>query len=103
MQPQPLFRPQAVQHATHATAGSILLARPLRFSLLVGFFSALVAILLAFIGLSTYTRKAQVIGILLPSQGLIRLYPAHGGVLVTRHVREGQSVRAGDPLFVIAN
>src|SRR4051812_23306082 len=48
-------------------------------------------------------RDTQVIGILLPSQGLIRLFPAHGGVVVTRHVQEGQSVHAGDPLFVVAN
>src|SRR3954462_12253714 len=103
MQASPLFRQQAVLHATHATTGSILLARPLRFSLLVGLFTAALAILLIFIALSTYTRKAQVIGILLPSQGLIRLFPAHGGVVVTRHVQEGQSVHAGDPLFVVAN
>ena len=99
----PLFRPEALHHAGHAPIGSILLARPLRFSLLIALFTAIVAALLTFIAVSTYTRKAQVVGILLPSQGLIRLYPAHGGVLLTRHVGEGQSVHAGDPLFVITN
>ena len=99
----PLFRPEAVHHAGHASIGSILLARPLRFSFLVALFTAIVAALLTFIALSTYTRKAQVIGILLPSQGLIRLFPAHGGIVILRHVQEGQSVYAGDPLFVIAN
>jgi membrane fusion protein len=39
---------------------------------------------------------------LVPDRGLIRLLAPQSATVVERHVREGQSVRAGDELFVLA-
>jgi membrane fusion protein len=49
-----------------------------------------------------YTRKAHVSGYLVPSKGVIKVYAPGAGTVVTRHVREGQRVRRGDPLFVLS-
>lgn len=98
-----LFRPQALAHAGGSPLGSIVLARPPGWRALTLAACAVVAMVLTFLVLGTYTRKAQVVGVLLPSQGLIRVLPAHAGIVAARHVREGQSVRAGDALFLVTN
>ena len=49
-----------------------------------------------------YTRKATVDGTLVPDRGLIRLVPAEAAVVVERRAQEGQAVKAGDVLFVLA-
>ena len=98
-----LFRTEMREVAGGRSLGSVLLTRPLSFSVLTAFFTAILAALLAFFAGSTYTRKAQVVGVLLPSQGLIRLLPAHGGIVVQRYVEEGQAVHAGDRLFLVTS
>lgn len=60
------------------------------------------AAIAAFLTLGHYTRKATVSGVLTPDLGLIRLVPAVAGTVVERRVAEGQSVAAGDVLFVLA-
>ncbi len=52
--------------------------------------------------LAHYTRKATVQGVLAPDRGLIRLVPSVSGTVTERRVSEGQSVKAGDVLFVLA-
>ncbi|WP_427913575.1 HlyD family secretion protein [Ramlibacter sp. MMS24-I3-19] len=99
----PLFRPQAVAHAAGSPLGRIVLARPPGWLALTFAACLVVAVVLVYLGLGTYTRKAQVMGVLLPSHGLIRVLPAHAGVVAARHVHEGQSVRAGDALFLVTN
>src|SRR5689334_20035809 len=98
-----LFRPQALAHASGSPLGSIVLARPPGWRVLTLAACAVMVFVLAFLVLGTYTRKAQVVGVLLPSQGLIRVLPAHAGVVAARHVREGQPVHAGDALFLVTN
>jgi membrane fusion protein len=49
-----------------------------------------------------YTRKQHLAGVLIPDQGLIRIVPPVDGTVVSVTVREGQTVRAGDTLFVLA-
>ena len=58
------------------------------------------ALLLAF---GSYTRRSTVVGQLLPSQGLIRVTAPQAGRVIERPVREGQSVRKGDVLYVISS
>lgn len=56
----------------------------------------------AFLFLAHYTRKATSLGVVVPDLGLIRLVPAAAGSVLERRVAEGQVVRAGDVLFVLA-
>lgn len=98
-----LFRSQAVAHAAGSPLGRIVLARPPGWRALTLCACVVMLAIAAFITVGTYTRKAQVLGVLLPSAGLIRVVPAHAGVVAARHVQEGQAVRAGDPLFLISS
>jgi membrane fusion protein len=102
MRMRQLFRPEAIEARRQPGLGSVQLVRPLLLSwLTVG---ALCAALLvgAFLALATYTRKATTQGVLVPDRGLIRLVPTAAGTVLERHAAEGQAVKAGDVLFVLA-
>lgn len=55
-----------------------------------------------FLSLAGYTRKASVAGVLVPDRGLIRMVPTQAGTVVERRAAEGQTVHAGDVLFVLS-
>lgn len=96
-----LFRPEAVEHRSHQWLGGVRLVRPWPLSVLTA--GVLIAALAvgAWLTFGEYTRKAQVSGVLVPDRGLIRLVPSVAGTVVERRVTEGQTVRAGDVLFVV--
>ena len=97
-----LFRPEAVAAQQSSWLGGVRLVRPLSLSAMtVGGTLAVVAVAL-FLSLAQYTRKTTVGGMLVPDRGMIRLVPADVGTVLERRVSEGQSVAAGDVLFVLA-
>lgn len=99
---RPLFRSEALLAQQQQALGGVQLVRPLALSwLTAGAALALVA-LVAFVSLAHYTGKATAAGVLVPDRGLIRLVPAAAGTVLERRVVEGQAVRAGDVLFVLA-
>ncbi|MCV2352771.1 HlyD family efflux transporter periplasmic adaptor subunit [Paucibacter sp. B2R-40] len=97
-----LFRPEAIQGQQKAWLGSIQLLRPL--SLKVLSFTAIMAVVAVavFLSKAEYTRKARVSGYLLPDRGVLRVSTAQAATVLTREVSEGQSVKAGDVLFVLS-
>ncbi len=99
---RPLFRPEALAAQRQPWLGRVQLVRPLSLSLVTaGVVVAAIAVG-AFISLAGYTRKATTTGVLMPDRGLIRLVPSAAGTVLERRVEEGQAVRAGDVLFVLA-
>lgn len=99
---RPLFRPEAIDAQRQQWLGGVQLVRPLALRwVTVGVVCAALA-LVAFLSLAQYTRKATAAGVLTPDRGLIRLVPAVAGTVVERRVSEGQAVKAGDVLFVLA-
>lgn len=97
-----LFRPEAVAAQSQQWLGRVQLVRPLALDVVtIGVVVAALA-LVAFLSLAQYTRKVAVPGVLAPDRGLIRVVPTASGTVVERRVGEGQAVRAGDVLFVIA-
>jgi membrane fusion protein len=98
---RPLFRDEALQ-AQGSWLGRVQLVRPLSLDLVTAGVLVVAVSVGAFLSLAQYTRKATVDGALVPDRGLIRLVPAEAATVIERRVTEGQSVKAGDTLFVLA-
>ncbi len=98
-----MFRREAVEQTLVRSHGTVLLARPLAHSALTWLFAAIAALVVAFFGCAGVTRKAEVSGVLLPAQGLLRVLCTQPGVVLERPVHEGQAVKAGDVLFVLGS
>jgi membrane fusion protein len=97
-----LFRPEAVAARGQQWLGRVQLVRPLSLSMLTAGALVMVLAVSSFVALAGYTRKATTSGVLVPDRGLIRMVPAVSGVVLERRVSEGQTVQAGDVLFVLA-
>ena len=97
-----LFRPEVIEARRQAWLGGVQLIRPLSFSLLTACAAGAAVLVVAYLCLGEYTRKARVAGVLVPDRGVIRLLPQESGVVRERRVREGQSVKQGDVLFVLS-
>jgi len=97
-----LFRPEAVEAQSQQWLGRVQLVRPLSLSIASAGVVLMLAALIAFLTLAQYTRKTSVGGVLVPDRGLIRIVPTASGSVLERRVREGQTVRAGDVLYVLA-
>lgn len=97
-----LFRQEAREaRLDDARLGPVSTARSpgaVAFTLLV---VAAACSLLGYASWGQYTRKAHVTGYLVPDRGLIKVYPPQTGILADKRVVEGQSVRAGDTLYVL--
>lgn len=98
-----LFRSAVSSRSGHRRYGTVLLARPISYSFLTLLFVAMTAALVLFFTSFSYTRKAQIPGVLLPSDGLIRIVPLQAGVVTERRATEGAVVKANDVLFMLAS
>lgn len=99
---RPLFRAEVLQARQGHWLGPVRLMRPLSLDLVTLGVLAVAVAVGAFVLLAQYTRKATVEGALVPDLGLIRLVPTEAATVIERRVTEGQSVKAGDTLFVLS-
>jgi membrane fusion protein len=60
------------------------------------------ATVIGFLCVAKYARKETVVGALEPAAGAVRVSTTRAAVVATIHVREGQFVKKGDPLFTLA-
>jgi len=97
-----LFRPEALEAQRQQWLGRVQLVRPLSLTLLTAGVVLVAAALVAFLALAQYTRKSTAAGVLVPDRGLIRLVPAAAGTVLDRRISEGQTVKAGDVLFIVS-
>ena len=101
--PAKLFRAEVLQARSPGLMGEILLTPRLPVTLLtIGAALMGIAVIL-FLVLGSYTRRATVTGQLLPSSGVIRVHTPQAGVVLEKHVAEGQSVGKGDVLYVLGS
>jgi membrane fusion protein len=97
-----LFRPEAVAGQKQAWLGGIQVLRPLSLKLLTAVAVGSVFLVLGFLSLAEYTRKARVSGYLVPDRGVLRVSSPQAATVLAREVSEGQEVRRGDVLYVLA-
>jgi membrane fusion protein len=101
--PSSLFRPQALAAARSQTLGSVVLIRPVSFTVLTTLAVVLAAAIVTLLAFGSYTERSTVAGQLASDAGLIRVVSSQAGIVMERHVVEGQTVRSGDVLFVISS
>ncbi|HOX68072.1 MAG TPA: HlyD family efflux transporter periplasmic adaptor subunit [Burkholderiaceae bacterium] len=97
-----LFRTESVEHQSRSWLGGIQLVRPVPLALLTGLVACTAMATGLFLFQGEYTRKAHVLGVIVPDRGLLRLPSPAVGTVVERRVSEGDPVRAGDVLFVVS-
>ena len=97
-----LFRQEALHAQRESQLGDVMVACPLSFSLLTALAVLIGIALVAFISWGEYTHKANVKGYLVPSKGLIKVYPPQEGILIEKQIVEVQIVRQGDTLIVLS-
>ena len=79
--------------------GSIRIGRPLGFSLVTGAALLMAAALVSFAIWGEYTRKVTLPGVLMPETGIINLSANQPATVAEILVREGDWVKAGQPLI----
>jgi membrane fusion protein len=87
-----LFRRETEDARANAWLGAVLLTRPLSFSVLTGASLLIVAAMAAYFIGGEYTRKARVMGVLVPVNGVVRIVATQAGVVQALHVHEGMQL-----------
>jgi membrane fusion protein len=98
-----LFRLDALQGQQAKWLGEVILVRPISFTLLTWFSMALASIVIAFLVWGTYTKRSTVSGLILPETGLVKVYVPQPGIVLEKHVVEGQLLKQGDVLYVLSS
>jgi membrane fusion protein len=97
---RPLFRSESEAARSNAWLGKVVLTRPTSFA----FFAIGAVVFAAGLGLfftfGEYTRKARVVGVLAPEQGIVRIIAQQTGVVEAVHASEG-GVVAKDALLIV--
>jgi len=97
-----LFRPEALEAHRQQWMGEVRLLRPVSMSVLCVLLIGMAVAVGTWLALGEYTRKAHVRGVLVPDRGWIRLVSPQLATVTERRVVQGQTVRAGDVLFVLS-
>ena len=90
-----LFRPEALSAQKVDWVGRVVIATPISFAFMT--FCAFLAglVLVAFLTQGEYTKRSTI-------KGLVQSYTSVAGVVIEKHVHEGQTVKAGDILYKIS-
>jgi len=98
-----LFRDQVLEAQGARLMGQILLT-PKASVMWLSVVSALVGVaIIGFLAFGSYTRRATITGQLVPKAGVIRVLTPQAGVVLEKHVAEGQLVKKGEVLFVLSS
>jgi len=100
--PLPLFRPEALGRARVEHTGTVIFIRAPSITLLALLGLIVTIGVLALMLFGTYTVHTSLVGTVEPDNGMVRVYPQRAGIVLQRLVIEGQKVRKGDALFLLA-
>lgn len=97
-----LFRKEVIEHNNSAIEGSVLISSSLGLTISAIVTTILMVGIALFITFGEYTRKARLIGIVMPSSGLIKITPQFNGYVTKLKVKEGEHVKKGQLLYHIS-
>src|ERR1700675_1108326 len=96
-----LFRQESEQARANAWVGRVVLIRPLSFAFLTACALAFAITLALFFAWGEYTRKARIVGVLAPAQGVVKILAQQAGIVEAVHAREGDSIARDAVLIVL--
>lgn len=96
-----LFRQAAVENAHRRLDGQVILVQSTPSSMLVWTVALLIVVAMVFAASFSYSTYERVTGVLKSTGGELKVYPNTAAVIETLHVRQGQLVKAGQPLAVL--
>lgn len=96
-----LFRREAIAHRGDGLFGGVALLRPASFTLATALALSASTALAALLFLGSYAPRETVAGYLAPAPGLVKIFAPQAGIVESSPFEEGDSVVAGDALFVV--
>lgn len=96
-----LFRPEVIRNHRSARLGGIAISQPLGAWLLTLAATGMAAVIVAFLLLGSYTRRASVAGQLVPLQGVVTLPAPVTGIVERLDAAEGDAASAEQTLAII--
>ncbi len=103
MSSESLFRPEAVKQQGVKLDGDVIIAQPIKTTVLVVALIVTIILAMVFLSQSSFNRKETVSGYLKPDLGVARIAPQRNGTIVTLFVEDGQTVVAGQKLALISS
>jgi membrane fusion protein len=97
-----LFREEAIEARQTRWAGEAADIKPISVWAVVGFIALMATAMVAFLFVGKYTKKERVSGVVLSSEGVVRLRTAEAAVISAVKVRDGQQVAEGEVLFELS-
>lgn len=96
--PTPLFRKEVLEHRADRLHGDVSIAVPISWQVIGYTLLAALVAALVFLFTASYSRVETVTGAVVLDKGVAAILPSRPGVVAELPAREGQRVRAGDPL-----
>ncbi|WJG11199.1 HlyD family efflux transporter periplasmic adaptor subunit [Aliiglaciecola sp. LCG003] len=97
-----LFRSEAVEYQKQTTWGDLVLYHPSSLSILTYLILFVVLLLIIVLCLGTYEQRTVVGGYLVPTEGLVKVYPQGEGIISEIHIADDDIVKAGDRLMTVS-
>ncbi|MDH4071493.1 MAG: HlyD family secretion protein [Gammaproteobacteria bacterium] len=97
-----LFRREAIRERRKRLLGEVVISQPITIGVLGAFLCAIVAIAVAFLLNTAYARRETVVGVVVPSGGMVHVVAPRAAVVTGVHVAEGDPVAAGAALLTLA-
>ena len=97
-----LFRPEVIAAKQRPALGEILLTRPFSLKFFTAAAVLILAMLIGFLTWGEFTRKERLVGRIVLSQGVSKVYSPVVGTIVKKLVQEGQIVKKGQQLYVVS-
>ncbi|PRO73810.1 hypothetical protein C6Y40_09505 [Alteromonas alba] len=100
--PENLFRKEVLKFQKHRLHGDVLVSPPLSHTFITYLFLIWTSALILWLLSSNFAKKEAVLGWLEPNAGIVRVYPeASLGRVEKIMVKEGESIKKGQTLFII--
>ncbi|KPF67129.1 hypothetical protein IP84_13250, partial [beta proteobacterium AAP99] len=97
-----LFRPEVLSARSGASLGAIRIRQPFAYRVWALIALAVLGSIISFLAFASVTQRATVAGVLMPAGGIANLASPLGGTLIRVGAQDGQTVQAGDVLFMLS-